>query len=45
MELQAFTWKCNGLQVIRYITFVTLHAWLHTNLYKPMETGNCSSHS
>ena len=23
MELQAVTWKCNGLHVIRYITFVT----------------------
>ena len=28
LELQAVTWKCNGLQVIRYITFFTLHAWL-----------------
>ena len=28
MELQAVTWKCNGLHVIHYITFVTLHACL-----------------
>ena len=37
MELQAVTWKCNGLHVIRYITFVTLHAWVyryHSEVYQ-----------
>ena len=32
MELQAVTWKYNGLHVILYITFVTLHAWHDTDL-------------
>ena len=27
MELQAIAWKCNGLHVIGYTSFFTLHAW------------------
>ena len=45
MELQAVTWKCNGLHVIRYITFVTLHAWLRARGLKRIRSKSMRTKS